>query len=146
MTLVRWDPFREMAALSDRLNRVLSDNPAFARGSETYGTWTPPVDIFERDEQLILRAELPGMNRDDIDVRIENGVLTLHGERRRENGFDENSAHRLERVYGSFTRSFTLPTTVDAARIAATYKDGVLEVVLPKSEASKPKKVQIEAA
>ena len=146
MTLVRWDPFREMAALSERLNRVLSDHPSLGRNGETYGTWTPPVDIFERDEQLILRAELPGLSRADIDVRVENGVLTLHGERRREAGFDEDGAHRLERVFGSFTRSFTLPTTVDAARIAATYKDGVLEVVLPKSEASKPKKVQIQAA
>lgn len=113
MTLVRWDPFREMAALSDRLNRVLSDNPAFARTNETYGAWMPPVDIFERNDQLVLRAELPGMNRDDIDLRVENGLRTLYGERRREQGFDE---------------------------------DGVLEIVLPKTEASKPKKVRIEAA
>jgi len=146
MTLVRWDPFREIAALSDRLNRVLTDNPAFARGSDTYGTWVPPVDIFERDDQLILRAELAGLNRDDIELSIENGVLTLHGERRREEGFDADNAHRLERIFGSFTRSFTLPTTIDAARIAATYKDGILEIVLPKSEISKPKKVQIQAA
>jgi HSP20 family protein len=146
MTLVRWDPFREMAALSERLNRVLSDNPTLARSGETYGAWMPPVDIFEREDGLVLRAELPGMSRGDIDVSVENGLLTLQGERRREQGFDEESAHRLERVYGRFTRSFTLPTTVDASKIAATYKDGVLEIVLPKSEASKPKKVQIEAA
>jgi HSP20 family protein len=146
MTLVRWDPLRDMAALSERINRAFSDDRAFLGGNGAYGAWMPAVDIFERDDNVILRAELPGMNREDIDVSIENGLLTLHGERRREAEFDEGHAHRLERVHGSFTRTFVLPATVDASGVAASYKDGVLEVVLPKSEASKPKKVQIQAA
>jgi len=119
MTLVRWDPSQ---------------------------AWAPAVDIFEKDHDLVIRAELPGVNKDDIDVGIEDGVLTLRGERKREAEVEDGSAYRLERVYGAFTRSFTLPTTVDASKIEAAYKDGVLQVTVPKLEAAKPKKVQIKAA
>ena len=146
MTLVRWDPFRELETFSERLNRMLAESPTRAGQSDTYGSWVPPVDIFHRAENLVIRAELPGLRLEDIDVRIENGVLTLQGERKREEGFNENDAYRLERTYGIFMRSFTLPTTVDASKIAATYRDGVLEVVVPKSESAKPKKVAIHAA
>ena len=146
MTLVRWDPLSELETFSDRLNRMLSDNPTRARQSDTYGAWVPPVDIVHKAENLVIRAELPGLRLEDIDVRIENGVLTLQGERKREESFNENDAYRLERNYGAFIRSFTLPTTVDASKIAATYRDGVLEVVVPKSETAKPKKVAIKAA
>jgi len=134
MKLVRWDPFHDLMALSQRLDR------ADALG------WAPPVDIFEKQEQLVLRAEIPGVQKDDLDVRIENGVLTLHGERRQDADLTEGSVHLTERSYGSFTRSFSLPTTVDAARITASYKDGVLEVTVPKAEAAKSKKVEIKAA
>jgi len=146
MTIVRWDPFRELVSLSNRLDRVLSEAPRFGRETESYGSWIPPVDIFEKNDELVLRAELPGMNREDIDLRVENGVLTLTGERSRDAAVTEESAHRLERVYGSFSRSFTLPASVDPGKIAASYKDGILEVVLPKSEASKPKRVEIRVA
>ena len=130
MTLVRWDPFRDLVS----------------RTEDSFGAWAPAVDIFEKDQNLVIRAEMPGLNREDIEVGMENGVLTLKGERKREAEFNEGDAYRLERVYGTFTRSFSLPTTVDPAKIEAVYKDGVLEVTVPKLEAAKPKKVQIQAA
>ena len=144
MTLVRWDPFRELVTISNRLNRTLNDS--FAGTEDAFGAWAPPVDIFEKNDHLVIRAEIPGAKPEDLDVRIENGVLSLHGERKREVDVDEKSSHRLERVYGSFTRSFSLPTTVDASKITATYKDGILEVSVPKAEAAKPKRIEIRAA
>jgi HSP20 family protein len=108
--------------------------------------WAPPVDIFENRDHLIIRAEIAGVQREDVDVRIENGVLILHGERKREAGITEGNAHRMERIYGTFTRTFALPTTVDGAKVTATYKDGVLEVSIPKIETAKPKKIEIQAA
>jgi HSP20 family protein len=116
------------------------------RLERVFGAWAPPVDIFERQDHLVIRAEVPGVQMEDMDVRIENGVLTLHGERKQDTELKEENAHRLERVYGAFTRSFSLPTTVDAAKVTATYKDGVLEVTVPKAENAKPKQVEIKAA
>jgi HSP20 family protein len=145
MTLVRWDPLQELVSWSNRLNRTLND-PSSPRTEDAFGAWAPPVDIFEKDQNLVIRAEVPGVNKNDIDIRIENGVLTLRGERKQETEFNEQNAYRLERIYGTFTRSFSLPTTVDAARISAVYKDGVLELTIPKLEAAKPKKIEIVAA
>ena len=108
--------------------------------------WVPPVDIFEQNDQLVIRAEVPGVQKNDLDVRIENGVLTLHGERKRETEVTDDNAFRLERTHGEFTRSFTLPRTVDGASVTAAYKDGILEVRVPKAESAKPKKVEIQAA
>ena len=108
--------------------------------------WVPPVDIFEQNDQLVIRAEVPGVKKDDLDVRIENGVLTLRGERKPAADVTEDNAFRLERTYGAFTRSFTLPRTVDGASVTASYKDGILEVRVPKAESAKPKKVEILAA
>jgi HSP20 family protein len=133
MTLVRWDPVREISTLSHR----------FGSGS---GAWSPAVDVFERGEDLVVHAELPGLKFDEIDIRVENGNLVLHGERKREDEVEDDKVYRLERVYGTFTRSFTLPTTVDTARINATYTDGVLEIVLPKAEEAKSRKVEIKVA
>lgn len=146
MTMIRWDPFRDLMTLSDRLNRMIAESSPGGRFGESYGAWVPPVDIFEKGDNLILRVELPGVSRDDIDVRVDNGTLILEGERRRDPVLDESATHRLERVYGNFSRSFALPATVDATKIAASYADGVLEIVLPKSEAAKPKRVEIRAA
>ena len=145
MRLVRWDPVREYLAKGQEINPTISNTHA-PRVQDSFDAWAPPVDIFETQEQLVIRAEVPGVRKDDMDVQVENGVLTLHGQRKRETDVQEESAYRLERVYGAFTRSFSLPTTVDAARIAATYKDGVLEVVVPKAEMAKPKRVEISAA
>ena len=145
MKLVRWDPLQELLAMSNRLNRTVND-PYTPRTEDSFGAWAPPVDILERQDHLVIRAEVPGVHKEDLDVRIENGVLTLHGERKEEKEVKEENAHLMERVYGSFTRSFSLPTTVDATKVTATYKDGVLEVTVPKVETAKPKKVEIKAA
>ena len=145
MTLVRWDPFQELVSWSNRLNRTLTD-PTTGRTEDAFGAWTPPVDIFEKDSNLVIRAELPGVDKKDIDVRIENGVLTLHGERKQETTINEENAYRMERVYGTFTRSFSLPTTVDPSKINALFKDGILELMVPKLETAKPKRIEIKAA
>lgn len=132
--------------MSDRLNRSLND-PYTRRTEDSFGAWAPPVDILEKQDQLVIRAEIPGVEMKDVDVRIENGVLTLHGERKQETEVaEENACHRMERVYGAFTRTFSLPTTVDAGKVTATYKDGVLEVIVPKVETAKPKQIEVKAA
>jgi HSP20 family protein len=112
---------------------------------DAYGTWAPPVDIFEKGDDLVIRAELPGVEKDEIDISVEDNRLVIQGERQREQGFNEDHAYRLERSFGSFVRSFMLPKTVDASKIAATYVNGVLEVTVPKAEAAKPRKVAIAA-
>ncbi len=145
MAIVRWDPFRDLMNIQERVNRLLSDAPARWGSEEGYGAWIPPVDIFERGESLVLRAEVPGVKSEDVDVRVENGVLTLQGQRTREEEIEERNAFRLERQFGAFTRSFSLPTTVDAAKIGAKLKDGILEITLPKAEEAKPKKVRIQS-
>ncbi len=143
MAIVRWDPLRDLMNIQERVGRLLADAPSRWGTDEGYGAWAPAVDIFEKGDDLVIRAELPGVNRDDIDVRVENGVLVLRGERKHAEKVEEKNAFRMERVYGSFARSFSLPTTVDASRISANLKDGVLEVVLPKAEEAKPRKVAI---
>jgi HSP20 family protein len=141
MAIVRWNPARELASMEvDRLNRMFSGfyGEAFGRG------WMPAVDIFENDEhEVVIKAELPDMKREDINLTFENGVLTLKGERKFEDEKRRDSYHRIERQYGSFSRSFTLPNTVDATRISASYRDGVLTVRLPQREEAKPKQITV---
>ena len=144
MTLVRWDPFRELTTLQNRMNRLFGDTLSHGTGENSFQTWVPAVDIFERGDDLVLRAELPGVDKDGLDLRVEGNVLTLHGERRRDDSVSEESYHRVERSYGSFTRSFTLPNTVDGTRIEANYRDGILEVVLPKAEDALPKRIEVK--
>jgi len=122
------------------LGRVLFDERSFQK------TWLPAVDIFENDDNLTIRAEIPGMKTEDIKVEVEDGVLTLHGEKKRQDEIDKANSYRMERVYGGFTRRFSLPTAVDASKVAATYKDGVLELVLPKADEAKPRRIEIQAA
>ena len=141
MAIVRWEPTRELAAMEiDRLNRMFESfyGDAFQR------TWTPAVDIFENaDHSIVLKAELPEMKREDISITFENQVLTIRGERRRDESVRQEQYQRLERFYGQFSRSFTLPVTIDSARITASYKEGVLTVVLPQREESKPKQIEV---
>ena len=141
MALVRWDPLRELAGMEiDRLNHMFSDfyNQSFAGG------WLPAVDIYETDDHaLVLKAELPDIKREDISVTVENNVLTLRAERRLEQEIARDRFHRMERQYGAFSRSFTLPATVDAGAINAVYKDGVLTLRLPQREDAKPKQISI---
>jgi HSP20 family protein len=147
MTIVRWDPFREMAQLQDRMNRVIND--AYGRsgadeGFMTTGEWVPPVDIYaDGDHELVLKAELPEMTLDDIDVSVDNGALTIKGEKKLSNDFKQDQFHRIERRYGTFSRSFALPQTVDANKVAAEYKQGVLTVRLPLREEAKPRQVKV---
>jgi HSP20 family protein len=111
-----------------------------------YGAWAPAVDIFEKGDDLVIRAEIPGVDKDDVDITVRNNSLTLRGERKREQEITEENSYRLERSYGNFVRSFTLPRTVDASRISARYSNGVLDIVLPKAEEAKPKKIEIATA
>ena len=143
MSLVKWDPFRDFNRLPLRFGDFFAkdfDAPVATT------TWNPSVDIFENDNEVVIKAELPGMNAKDIDVRLENNVLMLKGERHFEKETKDENYHRIEREYGSFSRSFALPTAVNGEKVFAEYKDGVLKVVLPKKEETKPKPIQIAAA
>jgi HSP20 family protein len=146
--MVRFDPFRDLAVLQDRMNRLFNDvyRPRQSDELMNRGTWTPAVDIYEVDGGLVLKAELPDMRREDIDVSVENNTLTLKGERKLDHEIKQENFHRIERAYGSFVRSFSLPNTVDAGKIAAEYKSGVLTIKLPVREEAKARQIQIDAA
>jgi len=142
MALVRWDPARELASMEiDRLQNMFSN---FYGGEGLSRSWVPPVDIYETAQhEVVVKVELPDMKREDIGVTFENSVLTIRGERKVSDEVGNDRFQRLERFYGSFSRSFTLPPTVDAANISATYKDGVLTVRLPQREEAKPKQITV---
>jgi HSP20 family protein len=149
MAIVRWtDPIREFAQLQDRINRVFTDT--YGRDDEgllTSGTWAPPVDIYQNgDKEVVLKAELPDMSQEDIDVTVDNGTLTIRGEKKISNEVKEEQFHRIERRYGAFSRSFTLPRTVDTGKVGAEYKNGVLTVRLPLKEEAKPRQVKVDVA
>jgi HSP20 family protein len=145
MNIVRFDPFREMAALQDRVNRAFGDlNRRFDDDLTVRGTWTPSVDIYESDNHsLVLKAELPDVAKEDIDLRVENSTLTISGTKKMDKEVKEQQYHRIERMYGSFSRTFTLPPTVDAGKIGAEFKNGVLTVTLPLREEAKPRQIQV---
>ena len=145
MNIVRYDPFRELRSLQDEMTRLFSGVAGSGTGEEmtNTGNWFPKVDIFENKDNLVLEAELPGMTQDDFDLSFENNVLTLKGERKFEKKTDEGNYHRVERSYGSFARSFTLPQTVTAEGAQAEFENGILHVTLPKREEVKARKIQI---
>lgn len=148
MAIVRWEPFRDMVTIQDRMNRIFDEAFRANRGAgsqEDYAlaSWAPAVDIYEQDGNIVLKAELPGVDPNDVDVRVENNVLTLRGERKLDSDVKKEGYHRVERAYGTFGRSFTLPTVVDTEKIKAEYKDGVLRVTLPKREEAKAKQISI---
>ncbi len=145
MNIVRYDPFRELRGLQDEMTRLFTGvMPTDAnREDMLHGAWNPRVDIFENKENLVLEAELPGMSRDDFDLSIENNVITLSGERKFEKQTDGDNYHRIERAYGSFTRSFTLPQTVTADGAKAEFNNGILNVTLPKREETKARKIEV---
>lgn len=147
MAIVRWtDPFREFAQLQDQLNRAFSD--AYGRRDEgllSSGSWLPPVDIYQDGQhELVLKAELPDMSREDIEVTVENGTLTIKGEKKLSSEVKEEQYHRIERRYGTFSRSFSLPPSVDAAKVAADYRNGVLTVKLPMRDEAKPRQIKVD--
>jgi HSP20 family protein len=142
--LTRWDPFREFSTLQDRMNRLVRDS--FGDGREealTTSSFAPAVDVYEDEHNVTLKIEVPGVEEKDIDVRIENNTLTVHGERKFEKEEKEENYRRVERQYGSFTRSFTLPNTVDPESVNASYDKGVLKIKLAKKAEAKPKQIKI---
>lgn len=145
MAIVRWDPFRDLGMLQDRMNRLFDDAGRTWRSDEPAATtsWSPAVDIFETEGEIVVKAELPGMDRNDITLHLENNVLSLRGERKFEKETKDENYHRIERSYGTFSRSFAIPATVDEEKIRADYKDGVLKIILPKKEQAKPKQIKI---
>lgn len=143
-TLTRYSPLRELLTMNDRLNRVFDEAYGHSTGNLDYGQWMPAVDLKEEENQFVLLADMPGMAKEDMDIHVENNVLTLQGERRFAEEAEKQSYHRVERAYGKFVRSFALPTRVQADAISASYKDGILEVMIPKAEESKPKKIAIK--
>ncbi len=140
--LARWDPFRDLARVQEEMSRLFDERQAFRTG-ESVG-WTPACDIYEDGEEMSVRLELAGVDPKDVDIRFENGVLTLKGERKMEKDDKRDNYHRIELAYGTFTRSFSLPGTVDAEKIRAESKNGVLTVHLPKKAEAKPKSIQIK--
>jgi HSP20 family protein len=148
--LTRWDPFKEMEETQGRLARIfgLSPNRAASEGREamTIAEWAPSVDIIEDDKEWLVKADLPEVRKEDVKVTVENGVLTITGERKLEKEEKDKKYHRVERAYGNFLRSFTLPDAADGPRVSAEFKDGVLKVHLPKSEKAKPKAVEVKVS
>ena len=143
MAIVRWNPARDFNRMERELRRMFRD---FEQGSEepsSVAVWTPPVDIYETDNEVVVRADLPGIDQRDLDIRLENNVLTLKGERKMEQEVKEDNYHRIESAYGTFVRSFTLPAIVEEDKIKAEYKNGVLKIVLPKKEQAKPRQIKV---
>ncbi len=145
MAVNRWDPFRDLNSLQERMNRLFEDANRGWRADEPSATtsWSPAVDIYETESEIIVQAEVPGMVRKDIELTLENNVLTLKGERRFEKEGKDENYHRIERSYGSFSRAFSIPVMVDDKRIQADYKEGVLAIILPKKEKARAKQINI---
>jgi HSP20 family protein len=150
MAIVRWEPFRELLSTQDRFNELFNQTFSQFFGPESRelnkSSWAPAVDIYETANNLVIKAELPGIDPKDVDVRIENGLLTVTGERKFEKDVKEGNYHRVERSYGSFVRSFNLPPTINSEDVNAEYKDGVLTLTMAKREEAKPKSIKIQVA
>ncbi len=147
MALIRWDPFREISALQERMNRLFADvrSQGSLREEEiARGSWVPAVDIFETNEAIVLKAELPGITAKDVSVEVKDNTLTLKGEKKFEKEVNEENYYRVERSYGSFQRAFTLPGTISQEKVKAKFKDGILEISLPKVEQARPKQIKVE--
>jgi HSP20 family protein len=147
MAIVRWlDPFRDLSTIQERMNQIFEDALSRSRGRDEgirTGMWTPAVDIYENNDSVVVKAELPGVEKDQISVEVKDGILSLRGERKFEKEVKEESYHRIERSYGNFQRSFSLPVSVDQEKVTAKFKDGVLEVKLPKKEQARPKQIKV---
>ena len=146
MTIVRWDPFRNMSTLQDRINRIFDET---ASRSQDYDVevsqcdWRPVVDIYDTEKSIVINAELPGVTKDTITLDVKENILILKGERKSEEEVNKENYFRMERCFGTFERAFTLPSTVDPAKITANFKDGILKIEIPKPEEKKPKQITI---
>lgn len=148
MAIVRWkDPIGELSSIHERMNRLFGEafSPPRAPDEGWIRSWEPAVDIYEADDSIVVKAEIPGVERDQVGVEVKDGTLTLRGERKFEREVKEENYHRIERSYGSFQRSFTLPSSVDPDKVRATLKNGVLQVTLQKKEQARPKQIRISA-
>jgi HSP20 family protein len=149
--LTRWEPLREFSTMQDRMNRMNrlfreSYSPEGPEEALTTTSFAPPVDIYEDEHNITLKLEVPGINENDIDVQIDNNTLTVHGERKMEKEEKEENFRRVERQYGSFTRSFTLPSSVDPQQVSADYNQGVLKIKLAKKAEAKPKQIKVNVS
>jgi HSP20 family protein len=146
MSIVRFEPFKDLISMQDKMNRLFEDSFLRSMDGEevvAQGTWSPVVDIYEKKDSIVLKAEVPGLEKDDISVVVEENVLTIKGEKKQENDVEKDRLHRVERTYGSFERSFTLPKTVDQEKLEAEYRNGVLVITLPKVPEAKPKQIEV---
>lgn len=141
--ITRWEPFRNLSTLQEQVNRLFETSSKGNGDNSSLTAWAPAVDIYEAENELVLKADLPEISEKDLDIRVENNMLTVRGERKFEQKVKEDNYLRIERTYGSFSRSFSLPSTINTEAIQADYKNGVLTVQLPKRAESKPKQVKI---
>ena len=149
MSIIRWEPFRDLVSTQDRFNQLFNDTFARAFGDQHEVSprgWVPPMDIYETGDSLVLKAELPGINPDDVEIRVEDSTLYLKGERKFEKEVKGENLHRVERSYGTFTRSFALPNTIDAGKVKAEYQNGILTLTMPKREEAKPRAIKINVS
>jgi HSP20 family protein len=145
-TITRWDPFHNLASLQDQVNRLFEASNKGRNDNSALTAWAPAVDIYENENELVIKADLPDVNEKDLDIRVENNMLTIRGERKFQQEVKEENYLRVERAYGTFSRSFSLPNTINTEAIKAEYKNGVLALVLPKRAESKPKQVKINVS
>ncbi len=149
MALIRWDPFREISTLQERMNRLFSEvarRSPVAEEEMVQGAWVPPVDIFETGDSIVIKAELPGISKEDITLEVKENTLSIRGEKKFEKDVKEENYHRVERSYGAFQRAFSLPGTVQQDKVKAKFRDGILEVTLPKAEEAKPKQIKVDVS
>jgi HSP20 family protein len=146
MTIVRWEPFRELSTLQNEMNRLFNtvfDAPSPANGGSTLRRWMPAMDLVETADHFVLRADLPGMSQDDVKIEFEDGTLTVSGERKAEHESKNEGYYRVERAFGAFSRSLTLPQGIDPEAVTANFENGVLEIRVPKPEERKPRRIEI---
>ena len=148
MNVVKWNPFRELEDIQTRLNRFFNDSPIRRLEGDGlfFADWAPPVDVQETEKEYLIKAELPEINKEDVKVEVLNGVLTIEGERKQEKEEKGKRFHKVERSYGKFVRRFALPTEVEPTKVQAEFKDGMLNVHLPKTAAAKPKAIEVKVA
>lgn len=146
MALTTWDPIHDLFGVPREMSRLLEDRYGVLRNPEArVSSWAPPVDIYETEDSYQIAVELPGVKKEDVALEVKESVLSIRGERRSEKEVSEKNVHRVERQYGAFQRAFKLPANIDAGRVKAVYKDGVLEITLPKSESARPRQIEIAA-
>ena len=145
MTVVKWEPFRDLMAMQDRMTRLIDETLSrIWKEDMAQGVWSPLVDILERGEEVVLKVDLPGVSQNEIDIRVEEGTLTIQGERKFVKESSEENYVQIERPYGTFRRTFSIPGTIDQESIKASYKDGVLRIILPRKQEIQPKQIMVE--